>query len=190
MSERSADYVTTLVVGTSVGVLAAELSWWFLAGVGVAVALVIAAETLPHYHNDRVRVTRTRPQQKEKTMATYDHPVPATPTGGCVRFTKDGPQIHHNETHTSSGIRSVSIDDRGRLEVKHAAPGPIITMNANADETLVARGIAFGCSGGGGTTIIVASGKDGQLDLNDPDDYKKVAGTYSNIWLYWLHATK
>lgn len=66
MSERSADYVTTLVVGACVGALAAELSWWLLLGVGVAVALVIAAETLPHYRDDRERVTRTRSHNRRR----------------------------------------------------------------------------------------------------------------------------
>lgn len=120
-------------------------------------------------------------------MAMKFNPVPAVATGGCIRFTNDGPWVHHNETHTSSGIRSVSIDDQGRLEVKHASPGPIITMGADADETLVARGVAFGCSGGGGTTRIQAADKNGPLDLNDPDDYKRVSGTYANVWVRWLH---
>lgn len=121
-------------------------------------------------------------------MTMYDHPVPATATGGCIRFTEDGPQIHHNDVHVTAGIRELSIDERGRLLILHSAPGAIITMFANADETLVSRGISFGCSGGVGKTIVQAADRDGPLNLRKAADYKRVAGPYSNIWLFWLHA--
>ena len=60
MSERSANYVTGLVLGACIGILAAELSWWFLVGAGAAIALAVAAEVLPHRRR-RVRVTRASP---------------------------------------------------------------------------------------------------------------------------------
>jgi len=65
MSRGSANYVTGLVLGACVGVLAAELSWWFLVGAGAAIALAVAAEVLPHRRR-RERVTRTSPSPRSR----------------------------------------------------------------------------------------------------------------------------
>ena len=120
-------------------------------------------------------------------MAMKSNPVPTVATGGCIRFTNDGPQVHHNDTHTSSGIREVSINDQGRIEILHTSPGPIITMSANADETLVSRGIAFGCSGGVGRTLLIAAANGKRLDLSQDDHYALLRGTAANVWVHWLH---
>lgn len=123
-------------------------------------------------------------------MVVYNEPteVEITTIGCCVRFGTDGVYLHENETHAAVGINSIKIDSKGRLEVSHRSIGKIVTMGAFADETLVARHISLGCSGGGGTTIIVAA-KDGrQLNLNRAEDYALISGDYANAWLLWVHA--
>ena len=120
-------------------------------------------------------------------MTKYNDIVPTVASGGIIRFGPDGIYIHENETHDSVGIRSISIDEKGRIVVYHSAPGSIVTMSANADETLVTRGITLGCSGGGGRTVIVVARFGRALDLNKSDDYKLVSGSYCNAWLFWLH---
>lgn len=120
-------------------------------------------------------------------MTKYENVVETAASGGCIRFGHDGVYLHQNSSHDSVGIRDLYIDTEGRLVVKHSAPGPVVTMSANADETLSARSITLGCSGGGGTTTITVSKLGKKLNLRDPDDYKLVAGTYSNAWLFWLH---
>ena len=120
-------------------------------------------------------------------MTKYNDIVSTVASGGCIRFGTDGIYLHENTGHDSVGIRSVSIDDQGRVVVKHSAPGSIVTMSANADETLAGRGVTLGCSGGNGETIITVARLGKVLDLGNSDDYKLVSGAYSNAWLFWLH---
>src|SRR5699024_4234287 len=74
---------------------------------------------------------------------------------GCVvRFSDpDGaPSIYANASHQSTGCTDVSITSAGRLRVTQTVTGatehPIIFAFAQADETLSARGISCGASGG------------------------------------------
>lgn len=129
-------------------------------------------------------------------MAKHIDIVPTSVTGGCIRFGKksrDNPigiYLHENDAHDSVGIRDIDLDDRGRIVVKHSTGGPVVTMGAMADETLVARGISLGCSGGTGKTVIVVALHGEQLNLRIPAHYEKVEGTYSNAWLFWVHLAK
>lgn len=114
-------------------------------------------------------------------------------SGGCIRFgekSKSNPggiYLHENNAHDSIGIRSFELDDKGRLLVRHSSPGPIVTMYATADESLVSRGIALGCSGGTGKTTIQVAQNGVPLDLRRDADYKRVSGQWCNAWLFWLH---
>lgn len=117
--------------------------------------------------------------------------VQTSATGCCIRFGPDGIYLHHNTTHYSVGVEegALTYDTRGRLVVRHKSVGQLVTMGAFADETLTARGIALGCSGGASRTTIQVARKGVPLDLRKSTDYDQVAGEVSNAWLFWLHAT-
>lgn len=117
-------------------------------------------------------------------------------TGGILRIYPDGVEIHTNNSHGNTGIRGFGEDadgkniwdESGRLIVKHvAAGGVIVYIGASPDETLVKNGITAGCSGGVGTTIVQFAQYGQPLDMRLPEDYAKVAGNYSNLWITWVH---
>lgn len=112
-------------------------------------------------------------------------------SGGCLRFDSRWgyPRVHVNSTHASVGIRSVSIDKEGNLEVIHDSPGPIVTMWADSDETMIGRQITAGCSGGGGRTKIKLYDNRDQryLDLNVGRDWLRLHDRWSNLWVGWKH---
>lgn len=113
-------------------------------------------------------------------------------SGCCVRFESDWPWpvIHVNSTHIAIGVQGVRVNDAGDLEIKHDG-GPIVTMIASPDETLVTRGISVGLSRGGGTTVarFYDSKLGRQLDLSNLSDWRRVNGPWSNLWLAWLNIT-
>ena len=124
--------------------------------------------------------------------------VPATDTvvSGCViRFSApDGsPSIHANAAHQCAGVTSVGITSAGRLRVAQTvtdpAAHPILFAFTQADETLSARGISCGASGGTGDTEYVCyDARLGRaLDLSDPDDRARMQGKYSNLWVGFVH---
>lgn len=108
--------------------------------------------------------------------------------GAIVRLDPtDGIYVHTDDKHYSKGIEAVSVDSSGRLRINHENPGPIFgQMIAQGDETITGlRGILVGPSGGGGaaTTLTLYDTKLGRdLDLNNPSDYSRVAGSYANVW--------
>lgn len=114
---------------------------------------------------------------------------------GCVvRFdTPDGsPRLHANAAHVTAGVTDVSITSSGRLRlvqsVHNPTRNPILFATAQADETLVKRGISIGASGGTDDTSYLFAQNGRKLDLNDPDDLMKLQGRYSNAWFGWIHA--
>lgn len=115
-------------------------------------------------------------------------------SGGCLRFYSSGVEIHVNDTHVNNAITGFGdeegqpFDEKGRLIIRHTAPGgAIITIAASADETLTERGITAGCSGGVGRTLVQLAQNGVPLDLREDADYAKVAGNYSNLWMLWVH---
>ena len=117
---------------------------------------------------------------------------------GCVvRFSDpDGsPSIHANAAHISAGVKSVGIDRHGRLEVIQTVtnPGenPVIFAFCQTDETLSARGIIAGASGGTDDThFTFFDTKLGRkLDLSNYNDRMRLQGKNSNVWLGWVHTT-
>ena len=117
-------------------------------------------------------------------------------SGACLRFYAGGPELHTNSSHVNTAITGFGpdgdgvdrYDAQGRLVIKHVAPGSAIsTMGAMPDETLTARGISAGLSGGVGTTIVQFSQNGTPLDLRVAEDYAKIQGNYSNLWIFWLH---
>lgn len=120
----------------------------------------------------------------------------AEASGGCLRFYDSGVERHTNSTHVNNAITGFGeagdgvdiFDTSGRLIVKHKLYGPaIITVGAFPDETLSARGITAGISGGVGTSLVQLVQNGVPLDLREDADYAKVAGPYSNLWMFWLH---
>lgn len=113
-------------------------------------------------------------------------------SGCCIRFSDrwGTPAIHANSQHIAVGVKSISINSDGNLEIKHEG-GPIVAMFASPDETIVGKNIQVGLSGGGGTTV--AKFWDGELgrylDLGLGRDWLRIHGAWSNLWLGWLQVT-
>lgn len=105
-------------------------------------------------------------------------------TGGVVRFYSSGPAIYENSAHACTGITNVWIHPSGALVLDNTYTLPVVAAIAQADETLVRRGITAGISGGIADSHVMFyhAPSNTPLDLNRADHYKLVAGTYSNIW--------
>jgi len=117
-----------------------------------------------------------------------------TLVSGCVlRFdTPDGsPRIHANYSHHCTGVSDVFINKNGDLEVTQtmAARNAVIFAFAQADETLVARDIQVGASGGINRTVYrFYDGKLGRkLNLRSASDRKRIQGNSSNLWVGWVN---
>lgn len=113
---------------------------------------------------------------------------------GCVlRFdTPDGtPRIHANYSHHCAGVEKVFINGNGDIEVKQSLTNAnaVIFAFAQADETLVTRGIQVGASGGITKTVFrLYDGKLGRkLNLRSASDRKRVQGNSSNLWVGWVN---
>lgn len=109
--------------------------------------------------------------------------------GGVIRFSGNKPTLHINSTHQSVGIipDSVKINNNGDLEFRLDIGLPVVTLWANADETLVARKIQAGISGGGSLCIVRMSRSDmgigEKLNLKTVGHYGRVKGPTSNLWV-------
>ena len=109
-------------------------------------------------------------------------------SGGVIRIDPSkGVYLHTNDTHHSRGIKAVSIDSRtGGIRVTRDTMDAIISVSADPDESLSARNITTGISGGGVTTIVFFYQNGRQLNLNDKTDYAKIASSTSNFWISWI----
>jgi hypothetical protein len=104
--------------------------------------------------------------------------------GGCVRFGAEGPYLHTNDSHQSIGIVPTLTIVSGMLHVDLDEPLPVVSVVAHPDETLTARGISAGISGGVGfVNVRFHLAGHGPLYLNQPAHYEKVRGDLSNVWL-------
>jgi hypothetical protein len=110
---------------------------------------------------------------------------PTADVSGCViRFHPAGPQIHVNRTHECPGVRSVSVDENGMLVVRRSGAGSIQSVSVSPDETLSARGIVAGASGGVGITRVRFFDTTTGKPL--PADSPKLHGPTANVWLTWV----
>lgn len=101
-------------------------------------------------------------------------------------FITGGPYIHANSLHINVGITGLSIDEYGRLAITTdtASAGTIGSPRVEEDETLSARGIQGGISGGNGF-LNVKFGKNGvPLDLTKQADWDAISGPTANIWVF------
>jgi|1186.fasta_scaffold499217_1 hypothetical protein len=75
-------------------------------------------------------------------------------TRGCaVRLEDSGPYLLANSTHFCTGFSHVRYVN-GWLEVTSDSKLPVVSIAVSPDESLVARGILAGASGGGKRTVI------------------------------------
>lgn len=105
----------------------------------------------------------------------------------CVRLYPEGPAIHANAAHVATGVASVRIgEDDGWLWIVHDSSHPVAAILCSPDETITARGILAGASGGTNYSRVrfteVTPTGPVPLDLRDPAQYAKVAGSSSNLW--------
>lgn len=119
-----------------------------------------------------------------------DSTIPATETiGGCIRFYNGGPEWHINDAHATVGFNTSTppvVEDDGDLTISILSPTkPVVALLAVPDETLTTKGITAGGSGGvGHVTIRFFDHHLGrQLNLADSDDYKRIRGQHSNLWI-------
>ena len=114
-------------------------------------------------------------------------------SGCCVRFDSRWgyPTVYANSQHIAVGVKGVKISDAGHLEISHEG-GPIVTMFASPDETMVGKGIQVGLSGGGGKTTakFYDATLDRYLDLSKGADWLRLYGEWSNLWLGWLQVVE
>lgn len=111
-------------------------------------------------------------------------------SGACIRLAEDGPYIHTNTAHASINVDAVFIDDVGDVRVEHSGMGVVVSVTMSPDETVAGmKGIIGGGSGGtGATRFRLFDTRIGRrLNLSRPEDYARVAGEYSNLWLTWMH---
>lgn len=114
------------------------------------------------------------------------------PLACCVRFDRrvsansqfvTTPRILEDASHYNVGFASVEVNADGDLELHTALTRPVGSINVNADETLVRRGIAGGGSGGS-AIIVVRFSQNGQaIRADGPEIY----GSTSNVWVHVDH---
>lgn len=109
-------------------------------------------------------------------------------SGGVIRIDpKQGVYLHTNDTHHARGIKSLGIDARtGGIKITRDRTDAIISVSADADESLAARNITAGISGGGVTTYVLFYQNGRKLNLNNKSDYAKIASPTSNFWIQWI----
>jgi hypothetical protein len=124
-------------------------------------------------------------------------------TAGCIRFYETGPEWHVNDHHKAIGLIDPTvqpyIDGDGRLAFSLVGPTgqpntyPVCSMTVEEDETLTARGVTGGPSGGVTEVRIQfykngVNGADGvPISLDNPTHYSRIQGPNSNIWFTALH---
>lgn len=109
---------------------------------------------------------------------------PTTDVSGCtVRFSPAGPKVHVNRAHECPHVTSVVVED-GMLVVRRSGARSIQSVSANPDETLAARGILAGASGGGAITRVRFFDTTTGKPL--PADSPKLHGPTANVWLTWV----
>lgn len=138
-----------------------------------------AAATLTGYHVGAA----AGPAGSSPVAVVRDSGTGLTVRGCPVRFSDVTlkPYIHQDNAHLCPGFRSVSIDD-GDLVIRTDPAGPIIAAIASPDETMTARGISAGVSGGGELSRVrfgdTRAGA--RLLATDPRLYRD--GT-ANVWI-------
>jgi len=103
---------------------------------------------------------------------------------GCViRLYSTGPVIYQNGSHACLGITDVGMNTSGDVVIhRNPSTNIIVTCTAAIDESLAARQILAGCSGGGGTSTI----KLYKTGIHVRANSTAVASSASNLWMTWI----
>jgi len=138
----------------------------FLAG-GMLGPLAVQAVTAPENVNNPIAM--------RGCVIRFDT---LSPTGKSVV-----PRIYENTAHACVGVTSVSVDwSNGDLVVRGNGSNTVVSVVVSPDETLTAKGISAGASGGGNCTRVRFYDRDGHrvpaysLDLYSPA---------ANLWMMW-----
>jgi len=115
-----------------------------------------------------------------------------TISGGVIRIDPiKKVYLHTNSTHHSRGIKNVGVDLKtGTVKIVRDNSDAIISISADEDETLAARNIKVGISGGGETTLVFFYQNGRKLNMANKSDFNKVASTTSNFWIQWISEPK
>lgn len=105
---------------------------------------------------------------------------------GCIiRFSSTTPTILETATHhCSERVTSVTIDVNNDLRINHDAIAKVVSVTVAIDETLAARGIIAGASGGLDNTTVTFFNTITHLKVRP--DSASVVGSNSNIFVTWL----
>lgn len=115
-----------------------------------------------------------------------------TAHAGCViRFdekTRRGatrPTIYANSAHYCVGVKRVyAAYPSGDLVIVQQSAGPVISINVSPDETLTARGIDCGASGG--INVTRCYDEHGRVKAYS----SKMYGALANLWVGWVQWDK
>lgn len=120
----------------------------------------------------------------------YDRSVsnPTVQSGCVIRFdqrTAGGqtrPRLYANASHFCVGVVKVYAEyPSGALVIDQQATQPVINISVSPDETLVARGISCGASGGFNVTKVYCRDYSGPVKAYS----SKMYGSSSNLWIGW-----
>jgi hypothetical protein len=101
-----------------------------------------------------------------------------------IRLYTTGPQAYDNASHACLGDPHPSVNGNGDLVITRDAVGAIVSCQANIDESLAARQILAGCSGGGDTSIVKFYKAD--TGTHAWASGRAVASPSSNVWMTWI----
>lgn len=163
-----------------------------IAAVAVTVAVIIVGAALIGDGGAAVPNTRSeRPIAANRTdVREAPSETPITVRGCAIRFDRRDPagrtrpRVHANSTHYCLGVTEVRAEyPSGDLIIETDSEGPIIFVSVSPDETLTARGIDCGASGGIRITRIRCHDRDGdQVKAYSREIY----GPGANLWIGWV----
>lgn len=106
------------------------------------------------------------------------------------------PRLYTNDSHHALGVDEAGVGigwDKTNRPLRITCPnlGPVLSIQVTPDETLMARGIMAGPSGGGGVTDIYLGKyaiEDGVLVVKPVKvtDKATLYNEYANLWIQWL----
>lgn len=172
-----------------VAVVLLVVAWLTAVAVGVQLATPTQSEA--------VSLAAEGPRLAPETSA--DPPAEATTVArqeqvqlrGCVirfdrkdRMGRTLARKHVNRAHACLGVRSVRIDYRtGELVLTGSRGGAIVFISVSPDETLTAKGISCGPSGGLAVTRLRCFDRQGR---KVPAYSPRLYSPRANLWIGWL----
>jgi hypothetical protein len=108
---------------------------------------------------------------------------------GCViRLYSTGPVAYQNSAHACLGVTSVGMNSSGDVVIhRGGSTNTIVSCTAAIDESMAAKQILAGCSGGGVTSTIKLYKADSGHHVWASS--AAVASPASNLWMTWIEYT-